>query len=142
MGYTQALAAPALGTSRGELGMARVVIECPSCNTRLETSSDNVGRDGQCPACEEIFSIPPASGVGTVSGRRTALKTSAAAEYQDFSVLFEPTMCQGECMRTFPLYHLIETSEEEVNTPILICGDCHSLMFERMQERRRRGKHE
>jgi uncharacterized membrane protein YjjB (DUF3815 family) len=40
--------------------MARVLLVCPSCHKRLETSDQNVGRDGQCPACQNVFPVVPA----------------------------------------------------------------------------------
>lgn len=50
--------------------MAKTVIVCPSCGKKLETDRDNIGREGQCPACEEVFTIPEAhAGAGAVPGR-------------------------------------------------------------------------
>jgi hypothetical protein len=37
--------------------MARVLLTCPKCHKKLETAGENVGREGQCPGCENIFPI-------------------------------------------------------------------------------------
>ena len=37
--------------------MARVLLTCPKCDKKLETAEENVGREGQCPGCENIFPI-------------------------------------------------------------------------------------
>jgi len=50
--------------------MAKTVIVCPSCGKKLETDVDNIGREGQCPACEEVFNIPDRrAGGGATVGR-------------------------------------------------------------------------
>jgi hypothetical protein len=35
-----------------------IVFKCPFCEEKLETSDENVGREGQCANCERIFEIP------------------------------------------------------------------------------------
>ena len=43
--------------------MAIILFKCPFCGKKVETSEDNVGREGLCPGCQKIFEIPePAKG--------------------------------------------------------------------------------
>ncbi len=37
--------------------MARLLLVCPYCQKKLESSDENIGREGQCPACENLFPI-------------------------------------------------------------------------------------
>jgi hypothetical protein len=46
--------------------MRRLVVTCPECSARLEAPSDDLGRDGQCPACQRIFCIRPSEGAGWI----------------------------------------------------------------------------
>jgi hypothetical protein len=65
--------------------MAKTVIVCPSCGKKLETDRDNIGREGQCPACEKVFTVPEAqAGGGSVPGR---WRGDLPPEYENLWVL-------------------------------------------------------
>ncbi len=71
--------------------MAIILFKCPYCGKKVETSEDNVGREGLCPGCQKIFEIPepakkdapravrPSVGIG--------LGAADAPEYGDLAVL-------------------------------------------------------
>ncbi len=63
--------------------MARAVVVCPSCSNKLETDARNIGREGLCPDCEEVFTIPDtAPPVSRISGGGRFGRLPA--EYGDF----------------------------------------------------------
>ncbi len=51
--------------------MAKIVLVCPFCQEKLETADGNIGRDGQCPHCKEVFEIKPQTQPGAVSAPST-----------------------------------------------------------------------
>ena len=72
--------------------MAIILFKCPFCGKKVETSEDNVGREGLCPGCEKIFEIPeppgkkeapraarPTLGIGFLAG--------GPPEYQELGAL-------------------------------------------------------
>jgi hypothetical protein len=42
----------------------RALVSCPGCGVLLESAWKDVGRDGQCPDCREVFPIVPCVGAG------------------------------------------------------------------------------
>jgi len=69
---------------RGGTHMAKIVLVCPFCQKKLETDAGNVGRDGQCPACEKVFEITATEPAGAL----TAVGAGAREyEYQDMGAL-------------------------------------------------------
>jgi len=73
-------------------GMAKVLLVCPFCQKRLETSEGNVGREGQCPACENVFPVTPQErrgpGIPAVQvGGETLLGALQEFEYREMPVL-------------------------------------------------------
>ncbi|MFO7959266.1 MAG: hypothetical protein R6X33_19450 [Candidatus Brocadiia bacterium] len=65
--------------------MAKTVIVCPSCGKKLETDRDNIGREGQCPACEKVFTVPDTqAGGGSTPGR---WRGDLPPEYENLWVL-------------------------------------------------------
>ena len=69
--------------------MARLVIVCPFCQKRLETADDNLGRQGQCPGCQNVFIIR-LSELGAPVARGAADRFGGPAqefEYQEMSAL-------------------------------------------------------
>jgi hypothetical protein len=85
--------------------MARLVVTCPECGTRLETAVDDVGRDGQCPACESIFAIRAPT--GDVFPSRSL---GHVLEYQNISGLAIPSalVCGLLLMTAASLSHWVE----------------------------------
>ncbi len=70
--------------------MPRLVVTCPECGTRLEAAVDDVGRDGQCPACESIFAVlAPAGSLFPSQALGHVL------EYQNISGLIVPSALTG-----------------------------------------------
>ncbi|MFO8007252.1 MAG: hypothetical protein R6V05_05885 [Candidatus Brocadiia bacterium] len=70
--------------------MASIVLVCPSCGRKLETSDRNIGRDGQCPSCETIFEISGpyrGGGGGAVATAEGSWLESAPAEYRETSAV-------------------------------------------------------
>jgi hypothetical protein len=67
--------------------MATIVVVCPFCQKRLETSDSNAGRDGQCPACEKVFEIAPLQRPKAAAGVQAAGAAGQESEYQDTSAL-------------------------------------------------------
>lgn len=72
--------------------MARVLLVCPFCQKRLETSEGNVGREGQCPACENVFPVTPqerrAPGIPAMqAGAEALLGALQEFEYREMPVL-------------------------------------------------------
>jgi len=78
--------------------MAKIILVCPFCQTKLETPDANVGRDGQCPACEKIFEITPREGArgGTAAGAGR-LAGAREYEYQENNALVA-TVAVGVCL--------------------------------------------
>jgi len=64
--------------------MARIVIVCPFCQKRLETPDENLGRQGQCPGCQNVFIIK-LSDLGA-AGERLA-GSAPEYEYQEMGAL-------------------------------------------------------
>jgi hypothetical protein len=71
--------------------VAKIVLVCPFCQKKVETDDTNVGRDGQCPACEKIFEITaPAASAPARSGSTAGAGWSGGAnefEYRDSNAL-------------------------------------------------------
>jgi hypothetical protein len=71
--------------------MAKIVLVCPFCQKKLETPDGNIGRDGQCPACEKIFEItaPERSRAAGPAGGEAGgwLAGAGEFEYRDTTAL-------------------------------------------------------
>jgi hypothetical protein len=71
--------------------MARVLLVCPFCQKRLETSEENVGREGQCPACENVFPVTHqqgrAPGIPAIGGADVTQGALQEYEYREMTVL-------------------------------------------------------
>jgi hypothetical protein len=65
--------------------MAKVVLVCPFCQKRLETSAENIGREGQCPGCENVF--PVTAPERNVPGLAASPGAAGEYEYQDTEAL-------------------------------------------------------
>jgi hypothetical protein len=64
--------------------MAKIRLVCPFCDMKVETSDDNVGREGQCPGCENVFRVTdPRKGGGLLREETTGWGAGAPREYQD-----------------------------------------------------------
>ncbi len=71
--------------------MAIILFRCPYCSKKVETSEDNVGREGLCPGCQKIFEIPEPAKKDAARAVRTSggigLGVADAPEYGDLAVL-------------------------------------------------------
>lgn len=72
--------------------MAKVVLVCPFCQKKLETSEENVGREGQCPGCENVLPIrakqsAPTPGAQVPLAGEGWLAGTPEYEYQDMPAL-------------------------------------------------------
>ena len=70
-------------------------------------------------------------------GRSNIGKALAVMKKEDLSSILDEIQCEGECLRKFPTFHLIETSEDH---PRLICGECHTKYFEELKDDLREGR--
>lgn len=70
--------------------MAVIVFKCPYCEEKLETSGENVGREGQCAKCDRIFEIPnprQSEAPASAAPSRSGLFSAAPSEYEDTGLL-------------------------------------------------------
>lgn len=70
-------------------------------------------------------------------GRFNIGKALAAMRNEDLSFIFDEIRCEGGCLKVFPKFHLIETSEDH---PRLICSECHTKYFEELRDDLRKEK--
>ncbi len=64
-------------------------------------------------------------------GRFNIGRALAAMKKEDLSFIFDEFTCEGGCLKKFPKFHLIETSEDH---PRLICSECHTKYFEELKD--------
>jgi hypothetical protein len=71
--------------------VAIILFRCPYCGKKVETSEDNVGREGLCPGCQKIFEIPMPDAKAPARAARPAvglgLAGGAPLEYEDPVIL-------------------------------------------------------
>lgn len=70
-------------------------------------------------------------------GRSNIGKALVALRDEDLSFIFDEIACEGGCLKKFPKFHLIETSEDH---PRLICSECHTKYFEELKDDLREGR--
>jgi hypothetical protein len=70
-----------------ERTVAIILFRCPFCGKKVETSEDNVGREGLCPGCQKIFEIPEPSKREPVRPSRAGMLADGPPEYQELAVL-------------------------------------------------------
>jgi len=76
--------------------MAKVMVLCPSCQQPLEASEDDLGRDGQCFKCRNIFPIVGAGGA-VAEGPTGWMAGSRRYEYSDTGAL-TAVIAAGLCL--------------------------------------------
>jgi hypothetical protein len=76
--------------------MAKVMVICPSCQQGLEASEEDIGRDGQCSKCRNIFPIVGAGGMAAEAPKGW-LAASRRYEYSDTGALAS-VIASGLCL--------------------------------------------